>query len=138
MNKSRFFWLLAAGAILALLLWRLTAPPAAPVTATPAAVAGPSPASVLPPLATPAATPPPVTPPVRATAARSQPPEPLPPLAPGVVPIRDQKTIDFSSGKPVVKDDAAEKAAIEAALREMEEATKGVTFGPNSGPPAIQ
>ncbi|MDB6113325.1 MAG: hypothetical protein JWQ83_2041 [Lacunisphaera sp.] len=40
----------------------------------------------------------------------------------------ERKTIDFSSGKPVVKDTAADRAAIDAALKDMAEATKNVTF----------
>jgi len=46
------------------------------------------------------------------------------------VPIQDGKTIDFSSGKPVVKDSAAEKAVIEKAEQEMTDAAKDVTFAP--------
>ena len=42
--------------------------------------------------------------------------------------IQDGKTIDFSSGKPVVKDTAKEKASIDKSVKEMEEATKGVSF----------
>jgi hypothetical protein len=44
------------------------------------------------------------------------------------VAIQDGKTIDYSSGKPVVKDTEKEKAAIEKAVKEMDEAAKGVTF----------
>ena len=44
------------------------------------------------------------------------------------VAIEDGKTIDFSGGTPVVRDNAKEKAAIARAVREMEEATKNVTF----------
>jgi hypothetical protein len=44
--------------------------------------------------------------------------------------IQDGKTIDFSSGRPVVKDTAKEKASIEKSVKEMEEATKGVSFAP--------
>ncbi len=40
----------------------------------------------------------------------------------------ERKTVDFSSGQPVVKDSAEDKAAIDAALKDMAEATKGVTF----------
>ncbi len=40
----------------------------------------------------------------------------------------ERKTIDFTSGKPVVKDSAEDKAAIDAALKDMAEATKDVTF----------
>jgi predicted negative regulator of RcsB-dependent stress response len=42
----------------------------------------------------------------------------------------DGQTIDFSSGKPVVKDSAEDKAATDAAVKDMAEATKGVTFEP--------
>ena len=52
------------------------------------------------------------------------------------VAIQDGKTLDFSSGKPVVKDTAKEKAAIEKAVREMDEAAKGVTFGSPPAKPA--
>lgn len=55
---------------------------------------------------------------------RAQPPAP--------VAIQDGKTIDFSSGKPVVKDSAKEKAIIDAAVKEMEEASKTVTFAPTA------
>jgi len=47
----------------------------------------------------------------------------------------DGETIDFSSGRPVVKDSSADRAAIEQAKREMDEAVKGVTFGPPTKPP---
>lgn len=42
----------------------------------------------------------------------------------------DGKTIDFSSGQPVVKDSPEDRAAIAAALKDMEEATQETTFGP--------
>jgi hypothetical protein len=48
------------------------------------------------------------------------------------VAIQDGKTIDFSSGKPVVKDGAAEKAIIEKAEKEMTDAAKDVTFAPTT------
>lgn len=38
------------------------------------------------------------------------------------------QTIDFSSGKPVVRDSPADQAALKQGLREIEEATKDVTF----------
>ena len=44
------------------------------------------------------------------------------------VTIQDGKAIDFSSGKPVVKDSAKEKASIEKAVKEMDEASQGVSF----------
>jgi hypothetical protein len=49
------------------------------------------------------------------------------------VPIEDGKTIDFSSGVPIVKDSAKEKAVIDRSVKAMEDAAKDVTFGP---PPA--
>lgn len=49
------------------------------------------------------------------------------------VAIQDGKTIDFSSGKPVVKDDPAEKKIIADAVAEMDAASKDVSFAP---PPA--
>lgn len=50
------------------------------------------------------------------------------------VTIQDGQTIDFSSGKAVVKQSPQEKAIIDAAVKEMDEAAKGVRFGPT--PPA--
>lgn len=44
------------------------------------------------------------------------------------VAIQDGKTIDFSSGRAVVRDSAKEKAIIEKSVKDMEEASKGVTF----------
>ncbi len=42
----------------------------------------------------------------------------------------DGQTIDFSSGKPVVKDSAEDQAALDAAAKDLAEASKGVTFDP--------
>jgi len=56
----------------------------------------------------------------------AQPRRPRPAAAP--VPIVDGKTIDFSSGTPAVRDSAADRAAMDAAVKEMDEATKSVTF----------
>lgn len=42
----------------------------------------------------------------------------------------DAQTIDFSSGKPVVKDTAADRAALQQGLKDIEDATRGVTFDP--------
>ena len=50
------------------------------------------------------------------------------------VAIQDEKTIDFSSGKPVVKDSAEEKAIIANSVKEMKEAAAGITFGPAPKP----
>jgi len=44
------------------------------------------------------------------------------------VPIQDGKTIDFSSGSPVVKEDPANKAKMDAALKAIDAATRTVTF----------
>lgn len=52
------------------------------------------------------------------------------------VAIQDGKTLDFSSGKPVLKDSADEKAIIEQSVKEMNEAAASVTFGPASKAPA--
>ncbi len=49
----------------------------------------------------------------------------------GQVVIQDGKTIDFSSGAPVVRDNAQEKEIIDRALKEMEEAAANITFGPS-------
>ena len=46
------------------------------------------------------------------------------------VAIQDRKTIDFSSGKPVVKDSAKDKAIIDKAVKEMDDATKDISFAP--------
>lgn len=56
-----------------------------------------------------------------------QPPStPPPPVA-----IEDGKTIDFSSGQPVVRDDTA---ALEQARRELEAASANITFAPTKPP----
>jgi len=52
------------------------------------------------------------------------------PVAPVDLARHDGETIDFSSGKPVVKNSAADRATTEQAVKEMEEAAKSVTFGP--------
>jgi len=44
------------------------------------------------------------------------------------VPVQDGKTIDFSGGSPAVKDDAASKAAMDSALKQIDEASRTVTF----------
>ena len=48
------------------------------------------------------------------------------------VAIQDGKTIDFSNGLPVVKDDAKQKAAIEKSVKEMDAAVQNVTFTPKA------
>lgn len=57
----------------------------------------------------------------RATKARGSKPE---------VAIQEGKTIDFSSGRPVVQDDAKQKSAIEKSVKEMAAAAANVTFPP--------
>ena len=55
------------------------------------------------------------------------------PMAPApVVAIQDGKTIDFSSGRAVVRDTAEDRAAIGAAIKEIDEAVKNVTFAPTA------
>lgn len=52
--------------------------------------------------------------------------------APAAAPVdltqADRKTVDFSSGRPVVKDSPEDRAALERGLREIEEARQNVTF----------
>ena len=62
----------------------------------------------------------------------------LVPPTPGAAAVPDQpvalgganerKTIDFTSGKAVVKDSAADRAAIDAAMKDIAAAQKEVTF----------
>ncbi|HWL15713.1 MAG TPA: hypothetical protein VNR00_08915 [Opitutus sp.] len=52
------------------------------------------------------------------------------PLSPAEIALRDRATIDFSSGKPVVIDDAGEKALIDAAAKEIEAAARNIQFAP--------
>jgi hypothetical protein len=51
-----------------------------------------------------------------------------------VVPIQNQKTIDFSSGRPVVKDSASDQAILDSAVKEMAEASKDIRFAPTPPP----
>ena len=48
----------------------------------------------------------------------------------------DGETVDFSSGRPVIKQSAADKAALDAGLKDIADATKDVTFGPPPKPAA--
>ncbi|HEY5078991.1 MAG TPA: hypothetical protein VII43_04065 [Opitutaceae bacterium] len=50
------------------------------------------------------------------------------------VPIQDAKTIDFSGGSPVVRDGAADRAAMDAALKKIDAAAGTVTFQPDPPP----
>jgi hypothetical protein len=45
-----------------------------------------------------------------------------------LVPIRDGTTIDFSGGSASVRDSAADRAALDAAVKDMDAASKDVTF----------
>ncbi|AOS44398.1 hypothetical protein Verru16b_01460 [Lacunisphaera limnophila] len=47
----------------------------------------------------------------------------------------DGQTIDFSSGQPVVKNSPEDQAAIDAAAKDLAEATQGVTFKTAPPPP---
>lgn len=53
-------------------------------------------------------------------------------LTPGspVVPIQDRATIDFSFGAPAVRAQTEDQAAMDKALKEMNEAVKDITFEP--------
>lgn len=62
----------------------------------------------------------------------------LPPLPAEPVAIQDRKTIDFSSGRPVVKDSAQDRAIIDAAVKEMDEAAKNVRFDPTAPQPPVK
>ncbi len=47
---------------------------------------------------------------------------------PKVVPIQDGKSIDFSEGRPVVRDDPASKARMDQALKQIDEVNATVVF----------
>lgn len=64
-------------------------------------------------------------------AADSSPFAQITPAEPEIAPIEDRTTIDFSSGAPAYRDDGDEQAIMDAALKEMEEALDGMTFGPS-------
>jgi hypothetical protein len=55
--------------------------------------------------------------------------------SPTPLPIPDGKTLDFSNGAGVVKESAADKAALDAGVKEIDDATKAVTFPANPPPP---
>ena len=50
------------------------------------------------------------------------------PVEPVDLTKHDGQTIDFSSGQAVVKDTPEDRAALEAATKEIAEASKGITF----------
>jgi hypothetical protein len=60
----------------------------------------------------------------------TRPPPPKPPPFKPVVSIQDHATIDFSSGQPVVRRSAEEKAIIDAAVKEMDEAARNIKLTP--------
>jgi hypothetical protein len=59
---------------------------------------------------------------------------PLP--KPDLVEIQDGKTIDFSSGLPIIKDSEKDKAALDRAVKEMEAAAASVSFSAPQTPAA--
>lgn len=52
------------------------------------------------------------------------------PASPNEVAIQEGKTIDFSSGSADIRSTPADQAAIDAALKEMQEATRNISFDP--------
>lgn len=64
-------------------------------------------------------------PPVAARTLAPEPPAANPPVD---LTKHDGQTIDFSTGKPVVKNSAADQAVVDAAVKEMAEAARDVTF----------
>lgn len=131
MRRRLYILLLAVAAGIALGWWRShrSAPEAAPQAAAPGRkhLSPPPPAPVLPPPAT-------AEPVVLAPTPFTPPPVVVPGTRPAVR-IQDGKTIDFSSGKPVVKDSGEEKTIIDAAVKEMDEAAKNVRFSPTTPGP---
>lgn len=79
------------------------------------------------------------------TTPTSTPPPPQSPATPTPQPSKkdvtlgaatERKTLDFSSGQPVVKDSAADRAAIDEAMKDIAAASKEVTFEPTPKPKA--
>ena len=75
---------------------------------------------------------------------RANPPAPVTARVPvpepaGMVDLtkHDKQTIDFSSGRPVVKDSPEERAELAAAEKELAEAVRDVTFGPPPKKPPV-
>jgi hypothetical protein len=50
------------------------------------------------------------------------------PAPPPPVPIQDGRTINFSGGSPVVGSSAADKAALDAGVKAIDDATRNITF----------
>jgi hypothetical protein len=59
---------------------------------------------------------------------------PLPLPTPTPVPIQDGKTLDFSGGSAAVKETSADKAALDQGLKEIDDATKSITFSAHPAP----
>jgi hypothetical protein len=116
MQKRTWFWLLVTALVAAGIYFatRPGSPATSPAIARPAEP-GTSPANAM-------ANP--VSRPIVSPASPA-----VSPTSSGVA-IEDRKTIDFSSGKPEVRNTDADKAAVDAAVKEIEAATKDVTFGP--------
>ncbi|PTX98441.1 hypothetical protein [Opitutus sp. ER46] len=93
---------------------------------------GPAPTAPATPAAEPLTTPPSTVAAPAPAATSSSPPAsaPAPAAAKPEVPIQDAATIDFSTGKPVVRDTPQEKAAINRAVEQMNAAAANVTFSP--------
>jgi hypothetical protein len=53
-------------------------------------------------------------------------------------PIQDRATIDFSIGAPVVRSGGSDAEVLDKALRQMEEATKTISFPPSAAPTGSQ
>jgi hypothetical protein len=50
------------------------------------------------------------------------------------IPIQDGRTIDFSNGRAKVGENDADKAAMDAAVKEMDAASKDITFPAEPAP----
>ncbi len=74
-------------------------------------------------------------PPPATTRSLAPEPPPAPPAKPEVD-LVPNKTVDFSSGQPVVTDSAADRAAIDEAMKDIAAASKEVTFEPATKPKA--
>jgi hypothetical protein len=124
--KTRLLWIAIAAVGLAALYFGITRPH---VTSIPRHISDPladlkpvivptlePPVLSIPP--TPTLTLPPIKPPVRFDPSLERP----------EVPIQNAATIDFSTGAPVVKMHGKDQDALESALREIAEATKGASI----------
>jgi len=72
--------------------------------------------------------------PAAAAAARPAPAAPAKAAAPVNLLEHDGAAIDFSSGRPVVKNTPADRAAVAREVQAMDAATKDVTFQPVAAP----